>query len=355
MYRTLIANTLLLDITDNLKADPLVGAKGYFIEPQEEQRCTQDGKWYGIGSCWVAPHIYYNADVFAEAGVEPPSNDPAKAWTWQQFLDAATALTIDATGKHPNESGFDAENIQRWGVQWANNWYFLDSAIVGNGGYYVDPNTGLFVLDQPAATEAVQNLADLVLKHKVSPAGTAMEALGMTNTQMLDTGRLAMAIDGSWALSWLYKITAKLGTGVLPGMSEKTGTDMQAHFHSGFTSTQHPAESWEWLRFLATPFYQTQFCKIGLWLPSQTDLMTQEGLTTWLTPGVHPDGYVDIATKFVPQYGKTMFMPPGWQEANTQVIVPAIEKIWIGDATAEEALIAVMPEANKILQEAAKS
>ena len=114
----MIRDSILLNITDNLKADPLLGAKDYFIEPQEEQRCTQDGKWYGIGSCWVAPHIYYNADVFAEDGVEPPSNDPDKAWTWQQFLDTATALTIDAAGKHPNESGFDAENIQRWGVQW---------------------------------------------------------------------------------------------------------------------------------------------------------------------------------------------------------------------------------------------
>ena len=68
LYRTLIRDSLLLDITDPLKADPLLGAKDYFIEPQEEQRCTQDGKWYGIGSCWVAPHIYYNADLFARRG-----------------------------------------------------------------------------------------------------------------------------------------------------------------------------------------------------------------------------------------------------------------------------------------------
>ena len=77
---------MLLDITDPLKADPLLGATDYFIEPQEEQRCTQDGKWYGIGSCWVAPHIYYNADLFAAEGIEPPSNDP------EQSLDVAAVL-----------------------------------------------------------------------------------------------------------------------------------------------------------------------------------------------------------------------------------------------------------------------
>src|SRR5690606_5266105 len=79
-YRTFIRDGLLLDITDKLSADPLVGAENYFIEPQERDRCTQDGKWYGIGSCWVAPHIYYNADIFAEEGIEPPSNDPEQAW-----------------------------------------------------------------------------------------------------------------------------------------------------------------------------------------------------------------------------------------------------------------------------------
>jgi len=353
LYRTLIRDNVLLDITDPLKADPLLGAKDYFIEPQEEQRCTADGKWYGIGSCWVAPHLYYNADLLAEEGIEPPSNDPANAWTWQQFLDTATALTVDAAGKHPNESGFDPDNIQRWGVSWPaiTQWYNLHSAIVGNGGDWIDLNTGQCILDQPAATEAMQNVADLSLKHHVAPAASAAQALGMSDSQMLENGKIAMAVDGSWALSWLHAIKPKLGTGVLPGMSEKTGTDMQAHFHSAFAATKYPDAAWQWVRYLATPYYQTQFCKIGLWLPSQTALMTPEGLQEWITPGVHPEGYVDIATKYLPQYGHTMYMPPGWAES-MQLLQPGIDKVFNGDATAEQAMAEVVPAANKVLQPA---
>lgn len=351
-YRTFIRDGLLLDITDKLKADPLLGAPDYFIEPQEEQRCTHEGRWYGIGSCWVAPHFYYNADIFEEEGIEPPSNDPEKAWTWERFLEVATALTRDVNGRRPNEPGFDPNNVDRYGVDWPRWSIPIHSAIVCNNGYWIDPNTGLLALDQPPAVEAIQNLADLVLKHNVAPAGTALEALGMTNTQMLETGKLAMAVDGSWALAWMHKITPKLGTGVLPGMAAKTGTDMQAHLHSGFASTRHPEEAWEWLRYLATPFYQTQFCRIGLWLPSQTGLMTEEGLRSWITEGVHPEGYVDIPTKYLPQYGRVLYMPPGWAEAN-QILTPAFDKIWVGDATAEQAMAEAVPKANQVLQEAA--
>lgn len=354
IYRTFIRDGLLLDITDKLTADPLLGAENYFIEPQERDRCTQDGRWYGIGSCWVAPHIYYNADIFAEEGIEPPSNDPELAWTWDHFVEVATALTKDVNGNRPTDSGFDPDNIDRYGVDWPHGSLPVHALIQGNNGYWSDPNTGLLALDQPAATEALQKLADLVLVQHVNPASTAMEALGMSNTQMLETGKLAMAIDGSWALSWMYKIAPTLGTGVLPGLAAKTGTSMQAHLHSGFASTKHPEESWEWVRFLSTPFYQTQFCKIGLWLPSQSDLMTEAGLATWITEGVHPEGYVDIPTKFLPQYGSVLYQAPGWSEAS-QILQPGFDRIWIGDATAEQAMAEVVPGANKVLQEAAQS
>ena len=91
-YRTYVRDALLLDITDKIELDDLVGAEDYFIQPQETERCTVDDRWYGIGSCWVAPHIYYNADLFEAEGIEPPSNDPNEAWTWEQFVEAGRGI-----------------------------------------------------------------------------------------------------------------------------------------------------------------------------------------------------------------------------------------------------------------------
>jgi multiple sugar transport system substrate-binding protein len=347
-FRTFVRDQVLMDITDQLEADTLVGADGYFIEPQESQRCTHEGRWYGIGSCWVAPHIYYNADIFTEAGIEPPSNNPDEAWAWDKFVEVAKQLTVDSNGNHPGDSGFDPDNIQRWGVHWPTWWIPVGSAIEANGGLWIDPETELLMLDQPEATQAIQNIADLVLVHQVMPQATAIEALGMSNAQMLENGRLAMAIDGSWALAWIHKIAPTLGTAALPAM-QTTATVMQAHLHSALAATQHPEEAWQWVRFLSTPFYQTQFCKIGLWLPSQSALMTEEGLQTWITEGVHPPGYELIATEFLPRFGKVVYQPVGWPRADA-IVTPALDRVWIGDATAAEAMAEAVPQANQVLE-----
>jgi multiple sugar transport system substrate-binding protein len=355
-YITYAHEGMLLDITDMLKADPVVGRPGYFIEPQETDRCTYNGRWYGIGSCWTGGHIYLNADIFDEAGIEPPSNDPDEAWEWDYFVEVCKELTVDANGKHPGESGFDVNNVDRWGVTWNTWWMLLLGPIESNGGKYIDPDTGLLALDQPATYEAIQRIADLTLVHQVMPHSAVLTQLGMTNTQMLETGKLAMAVDGSWALAWMCKIQPTLGTAVLPKI-KRPATGLQAHLHSAFAASKHPEAAWRWVRFLATEFYQLQFLRMGLWLPSQTDLMTEEGLKRWMTArvsateGVHPSGYELIVTEYVPKYGHILYQPPGYQQVET-VTNPAFDAIWIGDKTAEQALKEVVPEGNAIFEEA---
>ena len=92
------------------------------------------------------------------------------------FLQVATQLTVDNKGKHPGESGFDINNVQRWGVHWPTWWIPVHSAIASNGGNWIDPETGLLALDQPEATEAIQNIADLMVKHHVMPHSAGLLA-----------------------------------------------------------------------------------------------------------------------------------------------------------------------------------
>ncbi len=351
-YETFRSQGLLLDITDRLKADPLLGKPDYFIEPQESSRCADDaGHWHGIGSCWVAPHIYYNQKIFDDAKIAPPGFKDSELWDWDTFIANAKQLTIDANGKHPDDAGFDPENIQRWAIQWPfSNDVFIAAAVYANGGKFIDGNKS--GLDSPEAMDALQKMADLIYVHHVAPQDASLSSLGMTNTQMLDSGKLAMAVDGSWALSWMKDVSIPLGTGALPKLKQPASF-MQAHFHGALAASKHPDEAWQWVRFLATPFYQTQFCKIGLWLPSQTALMTDEGLASWITKGIHPANYPDFVKEYLPKYGVTARIPAGYTDAGANFITPAYQAIANG-SKATDVLPDAIKQANETIAAAQK-
>jgi len=57
-----------------------------------------------------------------------------------------------------------------------------------------------------------------------------------------------------------------------------------------------------------------------------------------MTEGVHPEGYDLIVTDYVANYGHNLFYPAGYAEAN-DLIVAALDPVWIGEQTAQEALV----------------
>ncbi|MBZ0291022.1 MAG: extracellular solute-binding protein, partial [Anaerolineae bacterium] len=323
-----------------------------FIQPQETNRCAdEDGRWHGIGSCWVAMQTYHNIDLLAEEGITPPGFLDDELWDWDTLVENTKQLTVDSAGRHPGESGFDSDDIQRWGISMPVRWEMVGGLVHSNGGKFIN-DEGLIALDSPEALEALQMFQDLIYVHHVMPRTASLESLGMTNTQMLDNGRLAMAVDGSWALSWMNPsmVSINLGTGAIPYIGEPADM-IQAHFHSAISTTEHPEEAWEWVRFLATPFYQTEFLKIGLWLPSQTALTTEEGLATWITEGIHTENYPDFVTSYIPNHGVALRIPAGYVEANSNFIQPAWDALAAGTPAADVFPDAVR-QANEIISAA---
>jgi multiple sugar transport system substrate-binding protein len=330
-----VSRGVVMDITERVKSDPTIGKADYFIQPQEQDRATINGKWYGIGSCWVIHHLYYNADTFQKAGIEPPSTDPAKAWTWDQFLDIARKLTVDAAGKHPDETGFDPDNVTQWGVFWPTWSLPRDVMVFSNGGdaYTADYK---IKLGEPAAMEAMQQVADLANVHHVAPLSVAMERLNLTGIQMLASQKLGILVDGSWLLQDIAKQTFKYGAGVLPKMKTSV-TEAQAHMHMIQKDTKNPDAAWKLLAFLSSDDYQLGLIKAGLWLPSHSSLLTEEGISKWLTPGVHPEGYKQIATDYLGKASRNYFYPAGFAEAD-QLITSALDPVWVGKGKVEQAL-----------------
>lgn len=342
---------VLLDITPYVMDHAGFSNPEYWTHYEEElKRCTWEGQWYGLGSCWVCPHLYTNLDVFEAAGIDPPSNNPEEAWTWDEFLTVAKALTLDANGRHPDDAGFDADNIEQHGVQWPTWFIPLHAAIGSNGGRYTAPAPdGSLQFDSPETMQAVQMVADLVNVHHVAPHGAFFSEIGMNNLEALGSGRLAMIADGSWNLLRIQPLEFNYGTGVLPYMQTRY-TDIQAHNQVMAAGGKQPDATWEFVAFLSGDFYQKTMCQGGLWLPTHTSLATPEGVASWLNADVHPEGYEMIALDYVNQYGHTMYMGPGFWEANG-IVSSALDTVWIGEAQAVDALPAAVEEANVVIED----
>ncbi len=349
-YQTLVHDGLLLDVTDYVQADPVLGQEGYFIEPQETERAADaNGRWRGIGSCWTALHLYFNRALFEEAGVEPPDFADDKIWDWDTFLEAARLLTKDENGRHPGDAGFDVENVVQWGFYMGTDWWMMyDQLAKANGGGLSDGQ--LLTLDTPEALEGIQAFADLVHVHQVMPEAVFFNELGMDASQMIDTGRLAMVVDGSWALSFMYKISSPLGVGPVPVLDPAGQTAGQGHLHSILRDSRQPEAAWKWLSFLAGPFYETHFCRLGLWIPNQTALLTEAGMDTWFNDEIHPANYRAFVSDYVPKHMSPTIVPAGFPRAEA-IFLPALERVMNGEGAAADLIPPAVAEANAILTE----
>lgn len=253
--------------------------------PMEQDKMLVDGKIYGTSSCVVAPVLYYNKDLFDKAGLPYPPSDPKEAWTWDEFIEVAKQLTIEQNGR-----------VTQFGVYGFENMHPREAAIYSNNGLIFSEDYSKLDMS-PKAQEALTKILELRTVHKVSPPAAFLEQSGMNAAQILQTGRVAMVADGSWALQELAKMNFSVGVGVLPIM-ERPITAGTAHLHSIWSGTKHPEEAWKLVEFLSSEEYQIGLVREGLWMPNRAHMYELEDRGRWMDPEVHPEGFESIADYF---------------------------------------------------------
>jgi multiple sugar transport system substrate-binding protein len=266
-YRTLIGRGVLLDITDRFNAQfPLDD----FIE-SSRTIMQVDGRVYGISSCSVSPIIYYNKDIFDKYGEPYPSADPGKVWTIDEFRAVAKRLTRDGI-------------YGCYGLE--TNGGMIFAQVTSGGGAPFSPDGYTSTYNSPQVKKVLQTIKAIRVEDKSMPASSTLENVGMNAAQMLQTGKVAMLLDGSWALQQLSTLGFPVGIAPIPSYG-KALTTGQAHLHSIAKVSKHPEEAWKFLQFLSGMEYQGQLCKEGLWLPNRKSL--------WADGPAGIDGWYDNA------------------------------------------------------------
>ncbi|MBV8181106.1 MAG: sugar ABC transporter substrate-binding protein [Mycobacterium sp.] len=271
-YAGLAARGVLLDLNTMLAQDKAFAAdvKADGIRSLYDT-FTFDGGQYALPEQWSGNFLYYNKKLFAEAGVRPPPGRWDQPWSFDEFLDAAKALT------KRERSG----RVGQWG--YVDSWVpFYAASLFGmnNGVPWCTPrmNPTHLNFDNEAFLEGIQFYADLAHKHRVAP--TSSDTQSMSTMDLFTSGRAAMALGGHWRYQ-----TVDLAKGldfdvtVLP-----TGPKGRAaRSNIGTTglaiaaSSPRKQQAWEFVKFAAGPVGQAVTAQSGLFVPVLRSAVTSAG------------------------------------------------------------------------------
>lgn len=149
-----------------------------------------NGKTYGMPYVFSTPVLFYNADAFRAAGLDP-DKPPA---TWEEVKQAGLAVKAKA-GKEGAYIDCATASAGDWCLQ---------AIIASNGGQVLSPDRKQLTFAEPASAAAVGTLADLV-KSGASP--------NLTQAQAIDAftrGNLGMVLESS-SLQGMFQQAAAAG------------------------------------------------------------------------------------------------------------------------------------------------
>lgn len=160
---------VVMDITEHVEKSEIVDFNNIWQYGVDSYR--YDGSVQGQGAIYAMPKdvgpfaMGYNKTMFEEAGIPIP--DPDEPYTFEEWLDVAKKLTKDTDG--------DGE-LDQWGTGLNINWS-LQAFVWSNGGDWLSEDGKTVTVDTPEFAEALQFMADVEQKHKVTPSTAQAQTL----------------------------------------------------------------------------------------------------------------------------------------------------------------------------------
>jgi multiple sugar transport system substrate-binding protein len=255
--------------------DPLLNASKEFqpddFYPQAMDAFQFEGQQLCLPQNISSLVVYYNKDLFAEAGLSAPP----EGWTWDDMLEVAADLTKDLDGdKQFDQHGLGVEpSIIR-----------VAPFVWSNGGEVVDDedNPTRFALDSPEAIEALQDFFDLTA-HGVMPREEEIEAEDLETRFM--NGRLGMFLSSRRDTPAFRTITGfDWDVAALP-QHEEPASILHSDAYCMTAASKNKAAAWRFVEFALGPKGAPITARAGRTVPSLIEVAESEA---FLNPGVKP-------------------------------------------------------------------
>ncbi len=312
---------------------------------------VREGARYGLPKDWDTVAVVYNVPMFEAAGIDPAIMED---WTWNAqdggtFGEVIAQLTLDAAGNNGLSPDFDKNNVVQYGFSPENAPHFSGQTMwshwaVSNGFQFTNGIWGdEYYYDDPSLIETMQWFADLHLVHGFMPPLSDVTSLG--GQAYFQAGNSAMTMDGSWQINnYVTNSPFEVGFGLLPIGPEGRKSMFNGLADSIWVGTPHLEESWQWVKFLASPACLNIVGEAGVVFPSTPEAVE-------ISHQVREEQGIDVSaftTEALDPEGTFLFPITDHGAEIAAIMGPALESIMLGQATAEEALTAANAEVNAL-------
>lgn len=226
---------------------------------------------YAFPEQWSGNFLFYNKQLFDDAGVPPPPGSWERPWSFAEFLDAAQALTKQGRSGRDRQWGF----VNAWV-----SFYAAGLFAMNNGVPWSVPrmNPTHLNFDHDGFLEAVQFYADLTNKHKVAPS--AAEQQSMSTADLFSVGKAGIALAGHWRYQTFDRADG-LDFDVAPLPIGPRGraacSDIGVTGLAIAATSRRKDQAWEFVKFATGPVGQALIGESRLFVPVLRSAINSHG------------------------------------------------------------------------------
>ena len=237
----------------------------------------QDGKRYGLPKDFDTVAVFYNKKLIKDAGLAEADLgamtwNPTDGGTYEKMI---AHLTVDASGKRGDESGFDKSKVKVYGLgldggsgggngqtQWSmysgtTGWNFTDKNPWGTKYNY----------DKPEFQNTIAWMRSLIEKGYMP---SIESVTGQSSADIYGAGKTAMITNGSWMISQMFSYKG-VQTGLAPtptGPSGKRASMYNGLADSVWAGSKNKPAAVKWVEYLGSAACQDVIGKSGVVFPA---------------------------------------------------------------------------------------
>jgi multiple sugar transport system substrate-binding protein len=301
--------------------------------PEVIQGLTFQNQLVGLTDNWDTQVMYYNRDLFDQAGVPEPTAD----WTWDDVVSAAQKITSGTGGS------------KTWGLLYETWFAPLDDQIYSFGGQVFSEDGKQCLLDQPQSVAALQSIVD-VMKAGYAPEPSVFEQEGQDPFSIFAAGHAGMWIgSGRWSAFDLEGVK-DLNWAIAPrpnGPDHPRSNFFHLAMYAITSASNDKTNAWEFLKYMVSPEGIQQAFENMQGIPSRPALADDPKITD--TKIVQEHDAFQPFVQSLPTVRPAPFLSNFFEVDDA--IFNGLDPIWRGEAEVQATATEVCQRVDQLLTE----